>query len=671
RSALLGRALRVGSESELPAARALIDRLDLGRGISEPAPAVRASRRLLAGQFSAGASVAQLGVVLLRQLEERLGGLGELSRLWPCGAWQDVAEASELLPVARPTRSAGLEEAPAAARTCRGQPPPANREVGIDAWVELSTMVCNYGFRGGPRLLARLLKSPAEPTATQSQALERFRLLVAIWADEGDPTNLVTYAVAEQQASELYWGEHLTRALPLTRDGAPPPGCPLRTRLPGVLMNTKEEYYMIIESVCRLGVMEAEVVNLAPTNALQRNCGGAAQTMGYPGLWPLYVLHPDEVQVRYSEDKGGYFHLYTAPRARRGAFFIDEAVLGTALGQPGCSRARPRMRTCPMGWISAAAFIQGARENLVTGGPPHGAGLPREQRIRTGHPVQRAPEKAAEGRLTRETLGAQFCGADRLDGTSPPRWSFCVGRCLDRVAGERVINDDLLSDVGRISFAALFHRGFFSLLSRPPRDLAVGGLPGPLGPDVADELLVATLATPLLQADPAGQVSGEAVATDASETGGGTRVSAGLSPKGAARPLLVNGFDGIGGARATLDLLAATPCGAIAVEPSRAARAVAKATWPETFFHFDSAAVAAEEVAKWAGACPRARRVFHISGPPCQDCAPPKHSLRMSGPLQQRAEWNARGLFAGVATLAFQGGQEVTQRVGEQPIFVE
>ena len=97
-----------------------------------------------------------------------------------------------------------------------------------------------------------------------------------------------------------------------------------------------------------------------------------------------------------------------------------------------------------------------------------------------------------------------------------------------------------------------------------------------------------TLAMPLLWADLAGQIPGEVVATDASETGGGACVSTGLSPKGVVRLqflrsgtpaspsdlLLVSDFDGIGGARMALDLLSVTPCGVIAVESSRAARAV-------------------------------------------------------------------------------------------------
>ena len=37
------------------------------------------------------------------------------------------------------------------------------------------------------------------------------------------------------------------------------------------------------------------IVNLVPTNALQRAYGGAAKRMGYPGLWPLMTIFDDQV----------------------------------------------------------------------------------------------------------------------------------------------------------------------------------------------------------------------------------------------------------------------------------------------------------------------------------------------------------------------------------------
>ncbi|CAK0881107.1 unnamed protein product, partial [Prorocentrum cordatum] len=813
REALLGRSLRVGSRLEAETAKALIDRLDLGRGASEPVLDIRGARRRLAEQLSTGASVAQLGAVLVEHIEGRPGGLGELSRLWPCGAWQDLAGPGELLPVPRPTRSTGLVAALAAIRSRRGASqslPPVSREVGIDAWVELTALVTNYGFLGGPRLLAKLLKYPAEPSPAQVQALARFRRFATILVDEGDPVNLAPSAVVEQRASELYWGEQVTRAFPLTLDGIlpglPSPEVaaqveladllsgparevlldPSILRLPEdevqeplpkarVLVESKAEYYKIVEALCKLGVMEAEVpeetwthrgvpvrnglfgvhkswkqvgnrqrrvlrliVNLVPTNALQRHYGGAAKAMGYPGLWPLLVLHPDEIQVHYSEDQSGCFHLYGVPRAWRGAFVIEEAVPGEVLGLPGSAWVRPRLRTCPMGWVNAVAFIQEAHENLVTGKAPSGAGISADLLVRMGHRapssaglprnwfsvyvdnwdqgkvvleteaeqyvfkpsgeqlavraayaaagVRRAPEKSAEGAINWETLGAQLRGADRLVGTSPSRRSYCLGRALGHLTAERVRDDDLLSDVGRITFMMQFGRGYFSFLGRIFRELSVGRLPGPLGGDAADELLAVVLATPLLWTDLAAQVSGEVVATDASETGGGACVSAGLSPKGVARLgalragapacpsdiLVVSVFDATGGAAMALDLLGITPCGIIAVEPSKVARGVVRAAWPQAFCYPDASAVTHEEVLKWSSWYPQARRILQYScmariGPDSK--GPISHlevPLRISESLRRHAAWGVADLIEYEATIAEADVQEVSRQVSEK-----
>ncbi|CAK0818482.1 unnamed protein product, partial [Prorocentrum cordatum] len=350
------------------------------------------------------------------------GGVAGASSATARGPTARGARAQELRALLRAARervraaaaNGAAADAPASALSerLRDQPPPANRVVGIDAWVELSTLARNYGFLGRPRLLARLPKFPAEPTAAQRQAFERFRLLAAIWADEGAPINLPTSAVAEQKALGLHWGEQVTRALPLAHDGAPP-GSPAADvaawvnledlldgpaldalsdprvlRLPedevaapppraSVLVDAEEECYMLVESLHRLGVMEAEV-----------SC---------------CVFAPSRKQL--------------AARA-------------------ACANAG----------------------------------------------VQRAPERAAEGRLSWVTLGAQLREIDRLVGTSPSRRSFRVGWRLDRVASERVINDD---PVGAARIQA-----FGSGVSASPSDLLlVGDFDGIGGARVALDLL--------------------------------------------------------------------------------------------------------------------------------------------------------------------------------------
>ena len=66
------------------------------------------------------------------------------------------------------------------------------------------------------------------------------------------------------------------------------------------------------------------IINLVPTNALQRQFKGESRRMGYPGLWPHLVLYDDEAMTFYSEDQKACFHMYRVPAAWRGYF-----VLGT------------------------------------------------------------------------------------------------------------------------------------------------------------------------------------------------------------------------------------------------------------------------------------------------------------------------------------------------------
>ncbi|CAK0797504.1 unnamed protein product, partial [Prorocentrum cordatum] len=236
-----------------------------------------------------------------------------------------------------------------------------------------------------------------------------------------------------------------------------------------------------------------------------------------------------------------------------------------------------------------------------------------------------------------------------------------------------------------------FGRGYFSFLGRIFRELSVGRLPGPLGGGAADELLAVVLATPLLWTDLAAQVSGGVVTADASETGGGACVSAGLSPKGVARLgalragapacpsdiLVVSVFDATGGAAMALDLLGITPCGIIAVEPSKVARGMVRAAWPRAFCCPDACAVTHEEVLKWSSWYPQARRILQCScvariGPDSK--GPISHlevPLRISESLRRRAAWSVVGLIEYEATVAETDVQEVSRQVGHQPIHVQ
>ena len=74
----------------------------------------------------------------------------------------------------------------------------------------------------------------------------------------------------------------------------------------------REHGTVVTKQVLRL------IINLVPTNALQKQFWGEAREMGYPGLWPMICLCDDEIMVMPGEDQKGCFHLYLIPEAWRG-----------------------------------------------------------------------------------------------------------------------------------------------------------------------------------------------------------------------------------------------------------------------------------------------------------------------------------------------------------------
>ena len=118
------------------------------------------------------------------------------------------------------------------------------------------------------------------------------------------------------------------------------------------------------------------IINLTPTNALQRQFKGQSRTMGYPGLWPHLVLQDHELMVFYSEDQKACFHLYEIPAPWRGYFVLKRQVRPETVGLPPGPPIRVRVRTCPMGWVNAVDFIQEAHSRMLTLDPPRGGGLP-------------------------------------------------------------------------------------------------------------------------------------------------------------------------------------------------------------------------------------------------------------------------------------------------------
>jgi hypothetical protein len=366
-------------------------------------------------------------------------------------------------------------------------------------------------------------------------------------------------------------------------------GKPVRNGLMGVHKKWVTGSDGSVQQVLRL------IINLVPSNALQRGIRGASQRMSYPMLLSTIVLQGNESIVFYSEDQASCFHLYLIPEPWRNYFVIDREASGPCLGLPAGTRARPRIRTVPMGWIQAVDVIQEAHENIMQRGPPAGAGLEAEAFFRLGYPtpdlreprrdffqlyvdnfdqgkivlttdlqlytfkpsgeqlavraaylehgIQRDPDKAAEGVPQWETLGAYLDGEAGLIGTSSARRLAVAGELLHIIGDSPspMMARRVQTALGKLNFCMQFQNSLISVFSRIYLEVQ-SPFRMTLSMASADELLVALGLLPLMEASVRTPVSGTVVATDASETGGGACISKGLTPMGRqrARDLLAN-----------------------------------------------------------------------------------------------------------------------------------
>jgi len=510
------------------------------------------------------------------------------------------------------------------------------------------------------------------------------------------------------------------------------------------------------------------IINLVPTNALQRPMRGASQRMGYPMLLSSIVLHGNESLVFYSEDQASCFHMYLVPEAWRNFFVIDREVPGPCLGLPEGTRARPRIRTVPMGWVQAVDIIQEAFEFLNFQEPPQGAGLRSDAFFRMGSPspnlsgsnrdwfqlyvdnwdqgkvvlttemhqytfkpsgeqiavreaflhhgVRRDPEKAAEGVVQWETLGASLDGEAGLIGTSSERRLAVAGEVLHIIgdSNKPMMARRIQTALGKLNFCMQFQNSLISMFGRIYVEVQS---PFRLTLSLAstDELLVALCLLPMMFVSIRTPVSGVVVATDASETGGGACISKGLSPLGRQRArdlmanpdgnllhepndepgaaddrpsvLIISVFSGMEGAGQAAKLGNAKVAGIISIDNDKVARRVARDHHPQGVQFHDIQLVDDAMVANWRRWHPDATEVTFMAGFPCQDVSGINvgragatgsrtgllgEALRVERLVSLRKHnWVVRSLYECVASMDDADERYCSDLIGVQPWFAD
>ena len=156
--------------------------------------------------------------------------------------------------------------------------------------------------------------------------------------------------------------------------------------------------------------------------------------------------------------------------------------------------------------------------------------------------------------------------------------------------------------------------------------------PGPVPLLVVDELLSAIFLLPLMFSDLRTPLDEDAFCSDASNRGGAVCIGRELTPQGidalgrfanqqdigraSEKLLLVSDFDGIGGARRTLELLRITPAAYATTETKYEARRVTKAQWPTVTQLGDVTLLTTEPLRTLRNDFPRVTHGLHIAGLP-------------------------------------------------------
>jgi hypothetical protein len=190
--------------------------------------------------------------------------------------------------------------------------------------------------------------------------------------------------------------------------------------------------------------------------------------------------------------------------------------------------------------------------------------------------------------------------------------------------------------LGRLVYMMQFRRPCMAGLARVWPFLRRWGQQREVPRDVEEDLLIRVALLPLMYMDFRLPVSSQATCSDASPTGCGVMVSKCVTVKGQELAgqlkgpraggdnrsgclLVISLFDGIGGARRSLEVARISVYGCIAAESDPDARRVVEAAWPDTACLDDVRKVDEEFLVKMTLKSSRTTWVLVCGGLPCQE----------------------------------------------------
>ena len=393
-----------------------------------------------------------------------------------------------------------------------------------------------------------------------------------------------------------------------------------------VLVESDKEYDLIVENLVKSGMLERErqeetlrvngepiynglfgvhkawkvledgscmrtlrlIVNLIPSNACQKRMPvKPSQHMGFAPLWGSMCLLEGEVILCYGEDIRHCFHIFSPSEKWRGYFVLSKEASGLCFNDGNNSvRARPRVRSAPMGWSNIVDFAQSTLEEMgkLSGIPPERVvklgepsplmplgerreyhsyyvdnydgfcimaeseaglyvGKPSDSQLRLRETfkvwgVERDEKKAAEGVMEWSTLGAEQLGAEGLVGSSRKFRRAILGatlQMLGHVTQVRTNDLELASIVGKHMHSVQYCRPLGCCFDEIYAAMNQNSGRKCIGTPAIEELCLLCGLLPFHWMDQRARLNPGVFATDASNEGGGACVSTQLSARGRAK----------------------------------------------------------------------------------------------------------------------------------------
>ncbi|CAK0841845.1 unnamed protein product [Prorocentrum cordatum] len=275
------------------------------------------------------------------------------------------------------------------------------------------------------------------------------------------------------------------------------------------------------------------IMNLVPSNVMQRVVGGDMDQLPLSSQWSTITLLSHEIMLLTSSDRQCFFYVFRLPPCWRKPMAFRTPVPGRLVGKPDKVSVRVASTTVAMGWISATGVSQHMHRNVlkelidrVDAEALRGSVSPLLELARAAYEAHGAPGVAAKDVLRQSETQAL---GDRIDGDlgrkEPPKGytSQLISLTLWVLAQRGTCRKHWQIVLGRWVRAFAHRRGGMAAFEHVWRWISGSSRGRVLPLPVVDELLLAMSLAPLYFTDFRLSISPEVTCSDASPFGAGGR----------------------------------------------------------------------------------------------------------------------------------------------------